>query len=192
MSKSESGLFVLGRRKPKPTMTFSGFSATLKKITASSEMSPQVELMGALRRWINDARPDLRVVASGEEFEAFKKEFFVSEGVHTLGVLLEFIKKGRKRYSEHNKPAVKKARRRRPNKDTDTLRADREHQEMKANGERVSWNKIARKVLSTPGQRDVKTSKDGTKSITLWPKRVRRLKDNVTSHDRRERSAKRR
>jgi hypothetical protein len=185
MSKSAFGFPLIGSKKPKPKGRISRFAPRFV-------MSTDVGLMVALRKWIEDKRPDLRDVASGEDFEAFKKEFFVSEGVHTLDVLLEFIKKGRKRYSEHNKPTVKKARRRRPNQNTDTLRADKIHQELKANGEQVNWNKIARKVLLPPGKPDVKTSKDGTKSITLWPKRVRRLKDNVTSYDRRERAAKRR
>ncbi len=185
MSKSAFGFPQIDRKKPKSKGYFSMMAHRIA-------MSTEVELTVALRKWIKDKRPDLRGIASGEDFEAFKKEFFVSEGVHTLNVLLEFIKKGRKRYSEHNKPTIKKARRRRPNQNTDTLRADREHQELKANGEQVNWNKIARKVLLLPGKSDVKTSKDGTKSITLWPKRVRRLKDNVTSYDRRERAAKRR
>jgi hypothetical protein len=191
MSKSESGLFVLGRRKPKPTMTFSGFSATLKKITASSEMSLQIELIGALRRWINEARPDLRVVASGEEFETFKSEFFDSQGAQTFDVMINFLKKSKLAYIKQHKPPAKTRLREIGGRTAPaTLKAAQIAQECRASAERVKWDRVARRVLRNPGKPSTKTKSNSDVEIKTWAQRVKALSSNVKNYEQRQRASK--
>ncbi len=98
MSKSAFGFPLIGSKKPKPKGRISRFAPRFV-------MSTDVPLTVALRKWIEDKRPDLRDLAS-EEFEAFKKEFTDAQGVAAFDALIKFLKKARKGYLEQQKPVA--------------------------------------------------------------------------------------
>ncbi len=177
--------------KDKPRAHFSGLANAGKAGLAANKNIPtgRFQMMAVHNKYsahsaIEDKLVGLGVLASSEELEAFKKAFTDAEGVAVFDVLVKFLKKARKGYLEQHRP-VKKRRRRSSKKDTDTLRACKMKQELKANGERVSWDKIAKRVLDLPGKPKPKTSKAGQMYVVAWPKRVQRLKNSVTSHERR-------
>jgi hypothetical protein len=99
MSKSAFGFPLIGSKKPKPKGRF-------EVIAHRIAMSKDVGFTVALRKWIEDKRPDLRGIASGEEFETLEREFFDSKGVQTFNVLIKFLKKARKGYLEQQKPVA--------------------------------------------------------------------------------------
>jgi hypothetical protein len=182
MSKSAFGLSILGRRKPKRK---SGFLMTLSKM-----ISTQVELMGALRRWINDARPDLRGIANGEEFETFKREFFDSQGAQTFDVMINFLKKSKLAYVKQHRPPAKT--RLRPvgmQTAPEILKADALAQECRNSAERVNWDRVAKKCLRDPGKPAAKRKRTGETLKMTWAQRVQDLKQRVSSYKRRLRKS---
>jgi hypothetical protein len=184
MSKSAFGFPLIGSKKPKP-------KGRISMIAHRFAMSPEVELMVALRKWIEDKHPDLRDVASGEDFEAFKKEFFTSQGVQSFDVLSDFLKKARLKYIEQHRPPAKT--RIRPiggQTAPETLKASQMAQEYRASGERVNWRRVAKKVLPDPGKPSTKRKRDGEIIEMTWAQRVQGLEDSVNSYMRRQRKSK--
>jgi hypothetical protein len=181
MSKSAFGLSVLGRKKPKRKGYFS-------MMLNRSGWPARVELIAALHKWISIKRPDLRGIVSGEEFETFKREFFDSQGAQTFEVVIDFLEKSKLAYAKQHKPPAKTRLRsigeRTP---PETLKASKMAQEYRANGERVSWRRIAKKVSSDPGKPLTRSTQKGEVIEATWARRVQRLRDSVKNYERRQR-----
>lgn len=185
MSKSSLfGLPVIDRKKPKPRGRFS-------MIASLSGLLEQIELKAALRKWISNKRPDLRGIASGEEFKTLEREFFDSKGVQTFDVLIDFLKKSKLAYAKQHRPPAKT--RIRPiggQTAPEILKASQKAQEYRASGERVNWRRVAKKVLPHPGKPSTKRKRDGEVIEVTWVERVHDLEDSVNSYMRRQRERK--
>jgi hypothetical protein len=183
MSKSAFGFPLTGSKKPKPKGRFS---------IIAHRIAIEVELTVALRKWIEDNRPDLRGIASGEDFEAFKKEFFTSQGVQSFDVLSDFLKKSRLTYTKHHRPPAK-IRLRPVGKQTapEILKASGQARDCRASKERINWDRVARKCLDDPGKSSVKRKRTGETLKMTWAQRVKDLKQCVYSYENRLRKSER-
>jgi hypothetical protein len=165
---------IKSQSRKRPSSSSSSLFTTLRVCAAKRE----VEHKYSAHRAIEKKLAGLGVLASSEEFEAFKKEFTDSQGVAAFDALIKFLRLSRKKYVLQNVAP--------PNRKSKLMPGERASSQVKKGyelyqksvsaGEKPDWEEIARECLPNPGKANSKAT---------WQQRKSNFRKAIFAHKRR-------